>query len=326
MIELPPRLAVRLRAELHRTPSSQWVPNAQALSERYRGTRDGMPLVRTALDALSYAALLMPATYAQLDGAFRATRERIPTFTPTSLLDLGSGPGTAVWAVLSRFPSVQRATTVERDVHLDALAQTLHSAHDVPVLQLQQDLTTTQRWPAHDLVVIGHVLNELTVNQRVDLIARAWAATAHTLIIVEPGTSAFFPMLTTIRQTLIDLGAHVVAPCTHCGTCPMVDGWCHFATKIARPDFQRLARGATLPYEEAKYSYIAVSRMPIPYAGARVMHDSTTHKGYITLEHCSSRGIMTSDVPKRQREAYRLARDAQWGSWLADATLFPSES
>ena len=325
MIELPPRLAVRLRAELHRTPSSQWVPNAQALSERYRGTRDGQPLVRTALDALSYAALLMPATYAQLDGALHATLQRCPTFAPSSLLDLGSGPGTAVWATLSRFPSVQRATTIERDIHLDALAHTLHGAHDVPVLQLQQDLTASHHWPLHDLVVIGHVLNELSVNQRSDLIARAWAATGHTLIIVEPGTSAFFPMLTTIRQTLIDLGAHVIAPCTHCSRCPMVDDWCHYATKIARPDFQRLARGATLPYEEAKYSYIAVSRIPIAYSGARVLHDTTTHKGYITLEHCSSRGIMTSSVPKRQRDAYRLARDAQWGSWLPDSTLFPAE-
>ncbi len=325
MIALPPRLAVRLRAELHRTPSSQWVPNAQALSERYRGTRDGQPLVRTALDALSYAALLMPATYAQLDGALHATLQRTPTFAPSSLLDLGSGPGTAVWAALSRFPSVQRATTIERDIHLDALAHTLHGAHDVPVLQLQQDLTASHHWPLHDLVVIGHVLNELSVNQRSDLIARAWAATAHTLIIVEPGTSAFFPMLTTIRQTLIDLGAHVIAPCTHCSRCPMVDDWCHYATKIARPDFQRLARGATLPYEEAKYSYIAVSRIPIAYSGARVLHDTTTHKGYITLEHCSSRGIMTSSVPKRQRDAYRLARDAQWGSWLPDSTLFPAE-
>jgi ribosomal protein RSM22 (predicted rRNA methylase) len=220
---------------------------------------------------------------------------------------------------------VQRATTVERDIHLDALAHTLHGAHDVPVLQLQQDLTASHHWPLHDLVVIGHVLNELSVNQRSDLIARAWAATGHTLIIVEPGTSAFFPMLTTIRQTLIDLGAHVIAPCTHCSRCPMVDDWCHYATKIARPDFQRLARGATLPYEEAKYSYIAVSRIPIAYSGARVLHDTTTHKGYITLEHCSSRGIMTSSVPKRQRDAYRLARDAPWGSWLADSTLFPAE-
>ncbi len=301
------------------------MPNAQALSERYRGTRDGQPLVRTALDALSYAALLMPATYAQLDGALHATLQRTPMFAPLSLLDLGSGPGTAVWATLNRFPSVQRATTVERDIHLDALAHTLHGAHDIPVLQLQQDLTASHHWPLHDLVVIGHVLNELSVNQRSDLIARAWAATAHTLIIVEPGTSAFFPMLTTIRQTLIDLGAHVIAPCTHCSRCPMVDDWCHYATKIARPDFQRLARGATLPYEEAKYSYIAVSRIPIAYSGARVLHDTTTHKGYITLEHCSSRGIMTSSVPKRQRDAYRLARDAQWGSWLADSTLFPAE-
>ena len=325
MIELPARLSVRLRAELHRTPSNQWVPNAQVLSERYRGTRDGAPLIRSALDALSYAALLMPATYAQLDGALRATSQRSPTFSPTTLLDLGSGPGTAVWAAMERFSTIQSVTTVERDIQLDVLAHRLHSAHDIPVTQLRQDLTDQHGWPVHDMVVIGHVLNELAPAQRADLLMRAWAATSHTLVIVEPGTSAFFPMLTAIRQTLIDLGAHVIAPCTHNATCPLSGDWCHFATKIARPDFQRLARGATLPYEEAKFSYIAVSRVPIAYSGARVLHDGTTHKGYITLEHCSARGIVTSSVLKRQRDAYRSARDAQWGSWLPDETLFPTE-
>ena len=325
MIELPARLTVALRAELHKTPSAQWVPNATALSERYRGARDGSPLIRTSLDALSYAALLMPATYAQLDGALRATQQRLPHMAPTSLLDLGSGPGTAVWAGLQRFPSLQHITTVEQDAHLDVLAQTLHRAHDTPVQQLRQDITRTRDWSTHDLVIIGHVLNELTPAQRINVLTKAWAATAQTLIIVEPGTSAFFPIIKDIRQQLIDLGGHVIAPCTHAQPCPLSDDWCHFANKIARPDFQRLARGASLPYEEAKYSYIAVSRQPLTYQGVRVMHDSSTHKGYITLEHCSARGIVTSNVPKRSRDAYRAARDAQWGSWLSDATVFASD-
>ena len=326
MIELPARLAVALRAELHRTPSTQWVPNAHALSERYRGARDGTPLIRTALDALSYAALLMPATYAQLDGALCASLPRMPQQQPVSLLDIGSGPGTAVWAALQRFTSIQHITTSERDAHLDALAQLLHGAHDVPVQQLRQDITRTTSWAGHDLVIIGHVLNELTPAQRRDVLAKAWAATTQTLVIVEPGTSAFFPMLQDMRQQLLDLGGYIVAPCTHAGTCPLHDDWCHFANKIARPDFQRLARGATLPYEEAKYSFITVSRTPVTYNGVRVMHDTTTHKGYITLEHCSARGIQTTSVPKRNREAYRAARDAQWGSWLSDMTMFPPDA
>lgn len=322
MIELPARLAVALRAELHRTPSSQWVPNAQALSERYRGARDGSPLIRTALDALSYAALLLPATYAQIEGALRASVARMPHQQPLTLLDIGSGPGTAVWAALQRFPSIQHITTSERDEHLDALAQLLHRAHDVPVTQLRQDITRIASWPPHDLVVIGHVLNELTPAQRRDVLTKAWAATAQTLVIIEPGTSAFFPMLQEIRQQLVDHGGYIVAPCTHAGTCPLNNDWCHFANKIARPDFQRHARGATLPYEEAKYSFITVSRTPVTYNGVRVMHDTTTHKGYITLEHCSARGIQITSVPKRKREAYRAARDAQWGSWLSDETVF----
>lgn len=325
MITLPARLAVRLRAELHQTPAAQWTANAALLSARYRGTRDGGPLVRSALDARSYAALLMPATYAQLYGALAATKARLPEWTPTSLLDIGSGPGTATWAVLEHYPLLQQVTSVERDAHLDALARDLHTAHDVPVTQLAQDITQPHTWPAADLVIIGHVLNELAAEQREAVIARAWAATRGVLVIVEPGTSAFFPIITETRQALIDAGAHMVAPCTHAGACPLRDDWCHYATKIARPDFQRQARQATLPYEEAKYSYIAVAREAVRTRGVRVLHDPTTHKGYITVEHCSAAGIISSQVRKRDTHAYRLARDAQWGSWLPDETVFGTQ-
>jgi ribosomal protein RSM22 (predicted rRNA methylase) len=224
--------------------------------------------------------------------------------------------------VLEQFPLLRSVTSIERDEHLDALARILHGAHDVPVDQRSQDITQPGDWPRHDLVVIGHVLNELSPNARAAVIARAWAATEHVLLIVEPGTSAFFPILTETRSLLSELGATIVAPCTHAHPCPMRDDWCHYATKIARPDFQRHARQAALPYEEAKYSYITVTRLPHVATGVRVLHDTTTHKGYITLEHCSARGIQTSAVLKRHPAAYRQARDAQWGSWLSDETVF----
>lgn len=318
MITFPARLTVQLRAELHQIPAAQWTANAALLSARYRGERDGGPLVRTALDARSYAAMLMPATYAQISGALAQTSERMPDWAPQSLLDIGSGPGTATWALLERFPLLQSVTSIERDEHLDALARLLHRAHDVPVDQRSMDITAAREWPVHDVVVIGHVLNELSASDRAAVIARAWAATKQVLLIVEPGTSAFFPIITDARQQLIEAGAAVVAPCTHTEACPMRGDWCHYATKIARPDFQRHARQATLPYEEAKYSFVAVSRLPVVGAGVRVLHDPTTHKGYITLEHCSARGIQTTPVLKRHAAAYRVARDAKWGSWVPD--------
>lgn len=317
MITLPGALQVQLRAALHHVPTATWSAAAQSLSQRYRAPRDGSPLIRTALDALAYAALVMPATYAQLYGAFAQITSH-HAWQAESLLDIGSGPGTASWVAHQFCPTLQRITAVERDLHLLQVAQTLAHTADLPTTTyLQHDITTTPVWEPHDIVVIAHVLNELTPAQRRDVIASAWQATRQVLLIVEPGTSAFFPIIVAARQQLMQLGGHVVAPCTHQHGCPMPAGqWCHFGQKIARPDVQRAARGATLGWEEAKYTFVAMSRTATAQHGMRIMHDPIHAKGYIDVVGCDSSGIHTHRALKRDTPRYAVFRRTQWGSFI----------
>ncbi len=71
IIKLPNDLIAAIERALASVPAQRWVRAAQELSERYRGPRPAnrQPLATGADQALGYAALIMPATYAQLHGA-----------------------------------------------------------------------------------------------------------------------------------------------------------------------------------------------------------------------------------------------------------------
>ena len=328
MIELPARLHVTLRNLLHQYPSQQWIYAAQHLSERYRGPRDGGALVQSALDALAYSAMLLPATYAQISGALQMIPAQL-TSSWHSALDLGSGPGTALWALAQHVPQVTQFTAVERDPHFVALAKQL--THDLPGQASfhTQDITQATSWDEHDVVIVAHVLNELSPSQRHSVVAAAWQAARQMLIIIEPGSPAFAPIITDVRSQLIAAGGWVAAPCTHHQTCPSIalhpEQWCHFGQKVARPDFQRRARAAELGWEEAKFSFMAISKTPVPHTGARLMHDPTRHKGYIDLPICDGNGFSQPRILKRDSTTFRAVRQCRWGDWI-DLTPIDSTS
>src|SRR5690242_10692905 len=95
MLALPNDLQEAIGAALGTVSPQRWMREAQALSERYRGPRDAAPkpFVSSPSEVLGYAAMILPASYAQLRGAMAATAARIPAWAPRTLLDLGSGPG-----------------------------------------------------------------------------------------------------------------------------------------------------------------------------------------------------------------------------------------
>ena len=81
---------------------------AQAATERAAGAArtsgaDGGSLY-DAPAALAYAASRLPACYAALHRALCDVAGRRPGWRPTSQLDFGSGPGTAVWAAAAVWP------------------------------------------------------------------------------------------------------------------------------------------------------------------------------------------------------------------------------
>ena len=79
MLSLPADLREAIERALASVSAARWVREAQALSERYRAPRAGEQpaLASGAAQSLGYAAMILPATYAQLHGAIGAAAARV---------------------------------------------------------------------------------------------------------------------------------------------------------------------------------------------------------------------------------------------------------
>jgi ribosomal protein RSM22 (predicted rRNA methylase) len=269
--------------------------------------------------------MIMPATYAQLHGAMTAAAARVPDWTPATLLDIGSGPGTALWAATARWPTVRSLTAWEREPAFITAGRALAQNSNVAAVRgtrwERYDLRHphTVRAGPYDLVVLGHVLNELSPDLRQTVVDAAWALTSGLLLIVEPGTVPGFDVVRAARDRLLGSGAQTLAPCAHDLPCPLVNDWCHFPQRVVRPDFQRRARGAPSEWEDSKYAYAAMARFEpsLPIWG-RVIREPSSNKAYAEVKLSTRSGTGRYRAPKRQREAFRLVRDLVWGEALPE--------
>src|SRR5579872_369674 len=98
--DLPAELRAALEAKLEGLPRDDIASRAAHISKTYRDRGNSIP-IKSATDALAYALVRMPATYAAITACLNALSEARPDFAPKSLLDVGAGPGTASWAAAS---------------------------------------------------------------------------------------------------------------------------------------------------------------------------------------------------------------------------------
>ena len=119
--DLPAHLRAALEARLQGVSRNDAAERAAAISKTYRDGGNSAA-IRSETDALAYALARMPATYAADIASLNALCEVRPDFAPTSLLDVGAGPGTATWAATEVFPSLQSFTLLDANEALRKLA------------------------------------------------------------------------------------------------------------------------------------------------------------------------------------------------------------
>ena len=325
MIELPSALEAFVESRLASADRRSVTAAATDLSERYRARL--APRVDTPEAALAYAAWILPATHAQVLGALRGVPLRVGEWRPRSLLDLGGGPGTAAWAALDVWPDLRSIRVVDREPTLLALGRDAAKASPFAALRdaswVRADLPSGTPSGSADLVIVAHVLNELADDVAGQLVRRAWEATAGVLVLVEPGTPPGFVAIETARRLGISLGGSVLGPCPHDAACPLAEAgratpardWCHFAERHGRPPFQRRIKDASLPWEDAKLSWVSLARFPSaapPWA--RVLRHPWHRKGHVDLQLCAREGLVQRDVARSAADGWRLARELEWGS------------
>jgi len=324
-MELPAELRNAVNQEVTGRSAKDLAKVVEGLSARYRSSLQEPAhsrLVQTLDDAVAYAAFRLPATYGAVYGALSCVKAQLPRFHPRSLLDVGAGPGTAMWAALH--PSLWQdclaeVALLEREEAMIGLGKRLAAHSSLAAIREAQWVAAdiTEKWevPSHELVVAAYVLGELPSEAREGFIHQLWDKTQGALVIIEPGTPAGFARILKAREVLLKAAGNLVAPCPHSGPCPMgSDDWCHFSQRVPRSRLHRQVKAAELGYEDEKFSFTAFSRQPGEAVQGRVIRHPQIRKGHVRLKVCTAGGLAEWVVSRKDGDLYRAARNLEWGS------------
>ncbi len=314
---LPDHVQAALDAKLFGISRKELAARAQRISGLYRDGTGTDRAIRDQLDALAYAVARMPATYAACQAALNWTAPHVPTFAPTSVLDLGSGPGAATFAALELWPGIDASTQVESSAVFRTFASDLQTYSSRQRSDIcAGDLTGSAFIaPSADLVLIGYVLVELREAAVATLVKRALELTRGLLLLVEPGTPAGFERIRLARTALIAAGAKIAAPCAGDMACPMAgQDWCHFSVRLARSRDHKFLKDADVPFEDERFCYLAVTNAmsPVP-ASARILADPDHLRSGIDLKLCTAGGLSRRSVSRSDKANYKTARRLSWG-------------
>ena len=314
-MQMPIILQEAVEALLSDMPQKAVRDAAAALSLRYRTDEKapaGVRLLANEDEMRAYCAFRMPATYAALSKAMRMMQE-CGVMSPASLTDVGSGTGSALWAASEAFDNLQEAHLYERESGMISLAKQLAAGRvDVQADWTQGDMLTAQLKEA-DLVTASFCLGELNQDKAEDMVRKLWAATKQTLLIVEPGTPAGYARIIRYLEILKEEGANMAAPCSGMGKCPIAEGdWCHFTVRIERSRLHKYLKEGSLPYEDEKFSFLAVTREPAEPAEMRIRRHPLMRGGYVELPVCREGAAETVKVTKKH-PGYKAARKAEVG-------------
>ena len=341
---LPPDLPHDIKAALeriaHGVSRRAVAERAAAQSQSYRAG-GGSQRIATADDVLAYAFARLPATYAAVTAVLNALGETLPGFKPRTMLDVGAGPGTAAFAAVQAFETLADISLIDANAGLRNLAVTLMAEAESATLRqvagrqsyrLGDALKLLAEAEPTDLVTASYVAGEIAAGDLAggdlagdDLAGddlarftqRLWAATSGALAIVMPGTPEGAACMLRMRAELIAAGAHVAAPCPHDRPCPLTPpDWCHFAQRLPRSRDHLLVKGADVPFEDEKFSYVVLSREKPQPVHARVLAPPKVAKGDVTAKLCKEEGVVTASAARRDTEAYRRFKSWRWGDGL----------
>lgn len=326
-MRLPEELLAAIEREAEKVDRAALVRASEELTRRYKSADFSARILKSEAHRAAYLAARLPATYAANWRVFSEICRLAPQAQSetTSALDLGAGPGTALWAAVDVFPGLRQATLVESDESWLKLGRRI--AADSPHSFLRQgrwvrhDMRTPPDCPVHDLVVISYALGELSPKAAKTLLFQAWKLASRFLVVIEPGTPRGFGVVHAARAALIaDIAAdaeesRILAPCPHRDACPMAatSDWCHFAQRVPRTSLHRRLKGGALAYEDEKFSYIVASRNHLPAALSRIVRHPQKHSGHVQLTLCTQCGIENRTVSRSQGRDYLGARQAEWG-------------
>lgn len=317
-MQLPNELLQAIEKQVEGVSLSRLSDAAHELTERYKTAASSQRYVQGKEAHLAYLLARMPATYAVIHRVFEELSIRSPGFAPKSFLDIGSGPGTGLWAAKETFSSLSLFHAWESDEGFISLSKELlaEGARLCQVEFSQKNVQINQDFPLSDLALISYAIGEIDEKYWSILFHALWQRVKSYLVIIEPGTPAGYNRILKIRDLLLSMQGHLIAPCPHSLSCPLAPpDWCHFYARVERSSLHRVVKGASLGFEDEKFSYLIFSKQNL-YSSfdSRILRFPQIHKGHVNISLCTrDSGVVKETITKKDKEKYKLIKKLTWG-------------
>ena len=290
------------------------------ITDKYKNkSGKGVSLVNQEIDAYTYLKVRFPATYMAACRVLEMCKD-IFNDDISTVLDVGAGMGTASLACLCYLGDNSQLTLIEREKEMIKLGNELFLRIDSKdkFKYFECDYTNYSFDEKYDLVIASYTLNELSKDKRKEIVEKLWHVTSKYLIIIEPGTKECYRQIMDEREYLMNNGAKIIAPCGTNIKCSIEsDDWCHFTVRVPRSKIHKMIKVADAPYEDEKFSFIAVSKEKEYPLKKRVLRHPIIRTGYVSIKVCSEAGIEDVTISKKDGELYKIARKAKTGDTIA---------
>lgn len=304
---------------LHQLSPSILKHARENLSDKYR--KGGLSTyIDSDQERISYLATRMPATFAALRKVFSIICET-GSFSIKSMLDLGSGPGTGLWAASEFFSELNTAILIEKDRAWEIIGKQLlqkgKPQSGFHISWCLENMSELEIFPSADLVILSYSIGELPQMVVERTIEKGFHSARELFVVIEPGTPLGFKRIVSVREQILAQGGYLVAPCTHALKCPISENdWCHFSTRLNRSNIHRKVKDVSLGYEDEKFSFIAFSKKPQMTSGSRIVRHPEVHSGHIQLTLCSEGKIEKKVFSRKLKDVYQVIKKATWGDTI----------
>ncbi|KAJ1672856.1 37S ribosomal protein S22, partial [Spiromyces aspiralis] len=145
-------------------------------------------------ETAAYIASRMPATYGVIANVLTEASRRIPWLNPTRVLDFGTGPATALWAMKEVWgDSVKQFTGIDISEPMlqsaEAIMELASATEIFPEVEFKRYLAPRGNAEQYDLVMCAFTLSDLPNDTiRKATVQELWNYTKDTLVIIDRGT------------------------------------------------------------------------------------------------------------------------------------------
>ncbi len=318
-MKIPQLLETAIENEIKNIKITELKKHAQDLSNKYmKEERTGKSLLSEEIEALAYSIMRMPATFGAITTALKNSLKLMPNIEINSILDIGAGTGAAIWAI-NEFISPSKTTCIEREQAMRTVGGKLlkYNNEIKNVEWIDADITNCEFPKKTDLIIVSYMINELNPAEREKLIHKLLKIESKLILIIEPGTPEGFKNIKNIQKQVIEEGAYILAPCTAQTVCPLPeDDWCNTTVRIERTKTHKILKDGDVPYEDEKYSYIAITKEKHQTETSRILRHPIIEKGKITLKLCTNGKVEQKTITKKDGEIFKQTKKKKCGDEL----------